>query len=81
MAYNLSDESSLTALKTKWMPLLQKHASKSLLKLGLILVGINFKTNLTDFTFDHKVALFARGSNLQQRQLTYQLIFPDSSKN
>ncbi len=80
MCYNLSDENSLTLLKTKWIPYIQTKASKSLVKLGLILVGINFKLDL-DFTFPHKVALFVRGQGLQSKSLTYHTISTDEAKH
>jgi hypothetical protein len=78
MCYNLNDENSLTLLKTKWIPYIQTKASKSLVKLGLILVGINFKLDL-DFAFPHKVALFVRGQGLQSKSLTYHTISTDDA--
>jgi hypothetical protein len=74
MCYNLSEESSFTSLKIKWEPLIQRLASKSLVKQGLILIGINFNSNF-ECLFDHKVAHFARSFS---RKLTYHTILADA---
>ena len=67
MCYNISDENSFTSLKVKWEPMIQRLASKPLVKFGLILVGINFKSTF-ECSFDHKVSHFARTFT---RKLTY----------
>ncbi|TNV73351.1 hypothetical protein FGO68_gene89 [Halteria grandinella] len=72
LCYNQNSEASLTSLKTKWMPLLQKSLNKAALKLGLILVGFSF-TSDSDCSFSHKVALFARGFSLNGKTVTYNL--------
>jgi hypothetical protein len=74
LCYNYQSEASLTNLKTKWIPLLQKHSSKSLQKHGLILVGLNFSLTDKDCQFNHKVALFARGFQLQGRTINYRTL-------
>lgn len=71
LCYNLNSEASLTSLKTKWMPLLQKSLNKAALKLGIVLVGLSFSDE--ECSFQHKVALFARGFSLNGKTVVYSL--------
>jgi len=42
LVFNTQSEATLTSLKTKWMPQLQKQVSKATVKHGLVLVGLSF---------------------------------------
>lgn len=51
------------------MPLIQKLAPKPTQKHGMILVGISLTDTLDDCAFQHKVALFARGFQINAGKL------------
>lgn len=65
LVFNTQSEATLTSLKTKWMPQLQKQVSKTTVKHGLVLLGVSF-TAEEDCSFQHKVALFTRGFQLSR---------------
>jgi hypothetical protein len=75
LCYDSANENTLNSIRKKWHPHLEKILSKSLLKHGIFLLGLNFGPGPKDCPFNHKVALALRGMSLPaSRSLTYHML-------
>lgn len=75
LCYDSSNENTLNSIRKKWHPHLEKILSKSLLKHGIFLLGLNFGPGPKDCPFNHKVALALRGMSLHaSRSITYHML-------
>ena len=75
LCFDSANENTLNSIRKKWHPHLEKILSKTLLKHGIFLLGLNFGPGPKDCPFNHKVALAIRGMSLPgSRSLTYHML-------
>ena len=75
LCYDSANENTLNSIRKKWHPHLEKILSKSLLKHGIFLLGLNFNPGPKECPFNHKVALALRGMSLPaSRSITYHML-------